>query len=152
MRGRVPVLAATALLALLGGCGSEAPPPLSPAPPTTWTLFVERASVADPGGGIAPAVFVNATVAGEMFESISATAVPDDNAGFDASWTTPLFSADQDSLSAGVDLEVWADFGSGATLEGVTVYRAALNDFGGGVIDLGAFGQVSDLTLELTPN
>jgi hypothetical protein len=151
MSWRARLLVAACLVAGLG-CGSDAAPPLSAAPPTTWSLILESATVADPGIGVAPAVYVDATVGGETFESLSATTTPDNAGGFNASWGTPLFAGDEVSLQAGIDLQVWADLGNGAELAGEILYRPTLADFGAGVIELGTFKDVTNLTVELTPN
>jgi hypothetical protein len=150
MSGRAAILVAACLGATLGACGETAPP-LSAPPPTTWTMILESATVADPGLGVAPSVYVDALVAGETFESVAATSAPGAG-GFDASWGTPLFAGDQAALQDGIDLQVWADFGNGAELAGEIIYRPTVADFGAGVIDLGSFMDVADLIVELTPN
>ena len=150
------VLAAATLVgalgAELGGCGGDAAPPLTAPPTTTWSLILESATVADPGLGAMPNVYVDAIVAGETFESLSVAALPDVNGGFDAGWAAPLLSGDEVTLQDGIDLQVWVDFGSGAQLAGEIVYRPALADFGAGVVDLGSFKNVADFAVELTPN
>lgn len=140
----------------LAGCVVEPPggsPPAGSVPPPTsgppveggpgWTLVVDGASVPDYGDGVEPAVYVTG-----LFDGYSA-ATPAEY-GFDVALDAPLFDGDAGAYeSDGVDLQVWADYGGGATLIGELVYTPTPDEFGVGPIDLGAFDDVIDLQVEL---
>ncbi len=129
---------------------SGSPPPTTgpPVPPgggATWTFVVDSVSVSDLGSGVAPLVYVSG-----LLDGYSAT-TPSDY-GFDVAFDAALFDADEATFETdGVDLQVWADYGGGATLVGEITYAPTPDELGVGPIDLGAFGDVLDLRVELQP-
>ena len=97
------------------------------------------------GGGPPPDTYVTALVAGTG--ATSSTVFGD----YTPQFNEPLIDADEASFETGIDLQVWADDGTGPALAGEINYAPIPDDFGGAPVLLGAFDYVTGAQVHFEP-
>ncbi len=129
-----------------GGSPVGGGPPVVVGSGPYFTLVLDQVDL-DPsfGSGYPPAIYVTVLVGGQTASSAEL------DGSFDPVWNDPLMAADQASFEDGVDVQVWADDGSGPALAGEVSWAPSPDEFGAPSIDLGAFDYIQDAVFELQP-